>query len=105
MIREITARTRTYVATNGGHFGNVYTFCIFALSRNFLIRKKAREIMMTVYQITILTYGAENWVFNEGQEKRLQTTEMKYLRRILKVRRVDRKRNNIRQELNIKPLK
>lgn len=42
--------------------------------------------------VKLLTYGAESWVLKETQEKQLQASEMKYLRRVLRVRRVDRKK-------------
>ncbi|KAI4467796.1 hypothetical protein MML48_2g00005660 [Holotrichia oblita] len=64
---------------------------------------------MTVYQavyLQVLIYGAENWILDERQTKRVQSSEMKYLRKTLGARRTDKKRNDdIRQMLTTKSLR
>lgn len=86
---------------------------IEATSRTFHAMKnsfiKKREISngtkMTVYKTIIrpiLTFGCESWVLNKKLESRIQSMEMKYLRGVMGVTRIDRVRNSdIREELKI----
>ena len=53
----------------------------------------------------ILTYGQESWILTERTRSRVQAAEMRFLRRIAGVSRIDRIRNTvIREALNIEPL-
>ena len=53
----------------------------------------------------ILTYGQESWILTERTRSRVQAAEMRFLRRIAGVSRIDRIRNtDIREALNIEPL-
>ena len=48
----------------------------------------------------ILTFGCESWVLEPQQKSRIQAAEMTYLRRVKKITRMDRVRNEVvRQEL------
>lgn len=81
----------------------------YSLSRSFLGHKQiSTKTKISVYNaiyVPILTYGCENWVLTKNQQNRLQACEMRYLRRTLGVRRLDKMRNtDIRQELGTAPL-
>ena len=58
---------------------------------------------MLVYKAMIepiLTYGAESWVLKERQKQRVQAAEMRVLRKIARVKRIDHMRNDdIRTQL------
>ncbi|KAJ8952606.1 hypothetical protein NQ318_004153 [Aromia moschata] len=53
----------------------------------------------------ILTYGCESWVLNKKEKVRIGAMEMKYLRKVKGVNRLQRQRNeDIRRELEIQPI-
>ena len=53
----------------------------------------------------ILTYGHESWIMTDRMRSRVQAAEMRFLRRIVGVTRIDRIRNtDIRETLQIEPL-
>ena len=55
--------------------------------------------------VPTITYGSEVWVTSKKQEQRIQTQEMKFLRRVKGCTRLDRIRNeDIRRELNVDSL-
>lgn len=81
-----------------------------ALRRKFLDHKQiTRRTKISIFKsmyLPVLLHGGENWTLTERQEKQLQAMEMKYLRRVLGVRRIERKRNeDIRNELKVEPAK
>ena len=45
------------------------------------------------HRVPTLMYGSEMWLLNKQQERAVEATEMKVLRRIVEKRRMDRKRN------------
>ena len=53
----------------------------------------------------ILTYGHESWIMTERTRSRVQAAEMRFLRRIFGVTRMDQVRNTlIREAINVEPL-
>ena len=66
-------------------------------------RDLSKSAKMLVYKTmieTTLTYGAESWVLKEREKQRVQAAEMRVLRKIAGVRRVDHVRNeDIRAQL------
>ena len=54
--------------------------------------------LLLIYDETVirlvLLYGAESWVLRKKEERMLETTEMKMLRRIKRVTRLERLQNN-----------
>ena len=63
---------------------------------------------MTVYEAVViptLTYGCETWVLQEEEKSRLQATEMRVLRKITGVSRLDHIRNEtVRERLGLEPV-
>ena len=58
-------------------------------------------VFKTVYRPTLI-YGSERWVLNDALRRRIQETEMKYLRRVKGITRRDKVPNEIiRKELEI----
>ena len=69
-----------------------------------LSRQAKLALFKSLYYPT-LTYGHESWVLTDRMRSRVQAAEMRYLRRVAGVRRIDKVRNStIREELNIEPL-
>ena len=72
-------------------------------SQAFESRELSRSAKMLVYKAMIeptLTYGAESWVLKERAKQRVQAAEMRVLRKIAGVRRIDHMRNDdIRTQL------
>jgi hypothetical protein len=70
-------------------------------SRNILHGTK-----LTVYNAvvkSILTYGAETWTVKQKHRNKLLATEMDYLRRLARISRMDKIRNEaIRTKMGIK---
>lgn len=71
-------------------------------------REITTRTKMTVYKTIfrpILTYGSETWVLNKKLESKVQSIEMKYLRTVKGITRLDRVRNvDVRNELQVKPI-
>ena len=72
-------------------------------SQVFESRELSRSAKMLVYKAMIeptLTYGAESWVLKEREKQRVQAAEMRVLRKIAGVKRIDHVRNDdIRTQL------
>src|SRR5690606_19463265 len=68
----------------------------------------SQEAKLAVYRSlfkSILTYGHESWILTERTRSRVQAAEMRFLRRIVGVTRMDRIRNDdIRMDLGVEPL-
>ena len=59
-------------------------------------RELSKSAKMLVYKAIIeptLMYGAESWVLKEREKRRIQAAEMRVLRKIAGVRRIDHVRN------------
>jgi hypothetical protein len=79
------------------------------LYRTIVTKKElSREAKLAVFRsmyIPTLTYGHENWVMTERMRSRVQAAEMRFLRRVAGVKRIDKVRNSaIRETLNVEPL-
>ena len=71
--------------------------------RELSIRAKL-AVFKAIYVPTLI-YGHESWVMTERMRSQVQAAEMRFLRRVAGVRRIDRVRNSaIREELQIEPL-
>ena len=70
--------------------------------------KLSREAKLAVFRSLFkatLTYGQQSWILTERTRSRVQAAEMRFLRRIVGVTRMDRIRNtDIRLELGVEPL-
>src|SRR5699024_5935177 len=66
------------------------------------------EAQVTIYNSlfrSVLTYGHESWILTERTRSRVQAAEMRFLRRIVGVSRMDRIRNTrIREAIRVEPL-
>ena len=71
-------------------------------------REQSNQAELSVFKslyYPTLTYGHEIWVLNERLSSRVQAAEMRYLRGVAGVRRIDRVRNSvIRLGLGVEPL-
>lgn len=74
---------------------------------NSLVKKKeiSRQTKLLVYKtilLPILTHGSETWILTETMKNKIQAVEMKYLRAVKGVTKLDRIRNQtIREELEV----
>ena len=76
-------------------------------NRRFLRNDNISETTkLTVYKkiyLPILLYGAENWILNERQRKRVAAAQMKYLRRVANIKLTDKIRSSvIREQLKMR---
>lgn len=76
----------------------------YAMNKQFINKKEiTRQTKIKIFNAIyrpILTYGCETWVLNDRQKSKIQATEMKYLRRVKGVTKLDRIKNqDIRDEL------
>lgn len=73
--------------------------------RRTLKNKTQRSTQLKFYTslaVPILTYGSENWSINRATKKKIETSEMKFLRSVAGLTLLDHQRNeHIRQQLNI----
>ena len=79
------------------------------LNRSVVLKKelcnKAKISVFKSVYTPILTYGHESWVMTERTRSRIQAAEMRFLRGVAGITRLDRVRNSsIRNSLGIEPL-
>ena len=76
--------------------------------RRTLKNKVRKETMLKFYKVMSLptiTYGSETWTINKNIKKKIQSSEMRFIRSVTGYRLADRKRNTeIREELNMPEL-
>ena len=76
--------------------------------RRTLKNKVRKETMLKFYKVMSLptiTYGSETWTINKNIKKKIQSSEMSFIRSVAGYRLADRKRNTeIREELNMPEL-
>ena len=81
----------SWITTNGGHMTDIKcriaeTKIAFADMKNILANLKMpfdlRYRILNCYVMPILLYGCENWILNQQQIKRLEATEMWFIRRM-----------------------
>ena len=84
----------SWIMTNGGHMTDIKcripeTKRTFADMKNILANLKMpfdlRYRILNCYLMPILLYGCENWILNQQQIKRLEATEMWFIRRMQKI--------------------
>ena len=79
-----------------------------AMKKVYDSREISKEAKVTVFEavaIPALTYGCEAWVLTEREKSRLQATEMKVLRKIAGVTRLDQVKNEtVRDRLRLEPV-
>ena len=74
------------------------------VSNTRLSQEAKLAVFKTLYR-PILTYGQESWILTERTRSRVQAAEMRFLRKIMGVTRLDRVRNTvIRETLGVEPL-
>jgi hypothetical protein len=72
---------------------------------NELIPRKCKLLMFKMYFVPILTYGAVTWAIGGKEESKIQAAEMKFLRSIRGVTKMDKIRSNeIRSDLGVESL-
>lgn len=81
----------------------------YALNKKFIRKKEiTARTKMSVYNTVfkpILTYGSESWVLTQSQRSKIQAVEMKYLRGVRGVTKMDKMRSDkIRHELKTEPV-
>ena len=70
-----------------------------------VLNRRAKLAVFKAIYVPTLIYGYESWVMTERIRSQVQAAEMRFLRRVPGVRRIDRVRNSaIREELQIEPL-
>ena len=81
---------------------------VAAMKKVYDSREISRGAKVTVFEavaIAALTYGCESWVLTEREKSRLQATEMRVLRKIAGVTRLDQVRNEtVRDRLRLEPV-
>ena len=80
-----------------------------AMNRSMIVKKEiSKETKMKIYKSVfrpILTCGCESWIVTNKLRSKIQAAEMKYLRRVQGVTRLDRIRNvKRREELQIESI-
>ena len=79
-----------------------------AMKKVYESREISREAKVTVFEsvtIPTLTYECEVWVLTEREKSRLQATEIRMLRKIAGVSRLDHVRNEtVRERLRLEPV-
>ena len=92
----------SWITTNGGHMTDIKcriaeTKIAFADMKNILANLKMpfdlRYQILNCYVMPILLYGCENWILNQQQNKRLEATEMWFIRRMQKISGKEKKTN------------
>jgi hypothetical protein len=72
---------------------------------NEFIPRKCKLIMFKMYFVPILTYGAVTWTMGGCEERKIQAAEMKFLRSVKGVTKMEKIRSNeIRNELGVERL-
>lgn len=101
---------------NKGSIENEINKRIQAANRSYYTMNKAilnnkqvsKRTKMTLYKTIYrpsLTYGSETWVMNQRAKSKIQATEMRFLRRVEGVTRLDKIRNEqIRENLQIESI-
>jgi hypothetical protein len=73
-----------------------------------LTNKTRKDTMLKFYKTMatpVLLYGCESWVPSQKDNSRIQATEMKFLRRVKGITKLDRVRNeDVRKELGIRAI-
>ena len=92
----------SWITTNGGHMTDIKcriseTKIAFPDIKNILANLKMpfdlRYRILNCYVMPILLYGCENWILNQQQIKRLEATEMWFIRRMQKISWKEKKTN------------
>uniref|UniRef100_A0A1Y1M3Z3 Reverse transcriptase domain-containing protein n=1 Tax=Photinus pyralis TaxID=7054 RepID=A0A1Y1M3Z3_PHOPY len=84
---------------------NLYYSLNRSFIRNKLISRKTKiRVYKTIFKPTIV-YGCESWVVTNQASSKIQAIEMKYLRGVMGITRLDRCKNDIvRRELEVEPI-
>jgi len=73
-----------------------------AIRRHFG-KQMNKETKLRIYNITAkaaLKYGSEAWVLKEREEQRLEAAQMKFLRHLLGITKLDKEKNQCIREKN-----